>query len=131
VDDLVFKAGIFDSLASEEVIVSSIDQEHLDVDKHFGNEYFAIKNHHETRHSKCQESKGCYGQPIFDANTSDGDEQNFSKVFLKPLGTILVYDDYALDLCKFYGRDFHINLISYPSPTNEQYFLNKNHMYEQ
>jgi hypothetical protein len=77
VDDLVLEACIFDNLSSEEVIVSNIDQEQLVVDKDFGNEYFAIREHHETRHFECQESKVCYGQPIFVGNTNDGDEQNF------------------------------------------------------
>jgi hypothetical protein len=134
VDYLVLKACIFNNLSSEEATVSNIDQEQLVVDKHFDNEYLVVREHPETRHSECQESKVCYGQPIFDGNTSDGDEQNFSMVCLEPLGTIPVYDDYAPDPCKCYGgveRDFHINLISYPSPTNEQSCLNKNHMYEQ
>ena len=74
VDDLVLEAGIFDSLASEGVIISNIDQEQLVVDKHFGSEYFVVRGHPKTRHSECQESKVCYGKPIFDGNTSDGDK---------------------------------------------------------
>jgi hypothetical protein len=134
VDDLVLEAGIFDSLASEEVTISNIDQEHLVVDKHFGNEYFVVRKHPETRHSECQESKVCYGQPIFDGNTSDGDKHNFSMICLEPLRTIHVDDDYDHDPYKCYGgveRDFHINLIFYPSPINEQPCLNKNQVYEQ
>jgi hypothetical protein len=134
VDDLVLEEGIFDSLASEEVTISSIDQEHLIVDKHFGNEYFVVRKNHEPRHYECKESKVCYGQPIFDGHTSDGDEQNFSMICLESLSTILIYDDNDLDPCKCYGgveRDFHVNLVSYPSQTNEQPSLNKNHVYEQ
>jgi hypothetical protein len=102
VDYLVLKACIFNILSSEEATISNIDQEHLVVEKHFDNEYLTIKEHPKTRHSKFQESKVCYGQPIFDGNTSDGDEKKISMVFLEPLGNILVYDDYAPDPCKCY-----------------------------
>jgi hypothetical protein len=57
VDDLVLKVCIFDNLSSEEVTISNIYQEHLVVDKKFGNEYFFVRKHPETRHSECQESK--------------------------------------------------------------------------
>jgi hypothetical protein len=127
VDDFVLEAGILDNLVSEEVTVSNIDQELFVVDKHFGDECFAGREHPETRRSECQESKVCY------EHTSDGDEQNFSMFCLEPFGAILVYDD-DFDPCKCYGgveRDFHMQLISHPSPTNEQPCLDENHVYEQ
>jgi hypothetical protein len=133
VDDLVLKEYIFDNLSSGEVIVSNIYQEQLVVDKHFDNEYFVLREHPETRHFECHESKVCYGQPIFDGNTSDGNEHNSSMICLEPLSIIPVYDDYDPDPCKCYGgveRDFHINLISYPSTTNEQPCINKKHVHE-
>jgi hypothetical protein len=75
VDDFVLKASIFDNLASEEVTVSNIDQEHLVVDKKFGNEYFVVRKNPKKRHYECQVSKVCHGQPFFDGNTSDGDKK--------------------------------------------------------
>jgi hypothetical protein len=126
-DDFFLEAGILDSLVSEEVIVSNIDQELFVVDKHFGDECFASREHPETRCYECQGSKVCY------EHTSYGDEQKKFMFCLEPFGAIPVYDD-DFDPCNFYGgveRDFHMQLISHPSPTNEQPYLDENHVYEQ
>ena len=103
VDDFVLEADIFDNLASDEVTVSNIEQEHLVVDKHFDDEHFVDREHIETKHYECLDSKVFYGQPIFDEYTSDGDEQFFSMISLEPLSTIPIYDDYESDPWEFYG----------------------------
>jgi hypothetical protein len=71
--------------------------------------------------------------PFFYEYTSDGDEQNFSMISLELLNTNHVYDDYEFDPWECYGGvegELHMQLISYPSPTNEQPCFDKNHVYE-
>ena len=92
------------------------------------------REHIETKHYECLESKVFYGQPIFDEYTSDGDEHNFSMFYLEPLSTIHVYDDYESDPWECYGGvegELHMQLISYPSPKNEQPYFDKTHVYEE
>jgi len=92
------------------------------------------REHLETKNYECQESKFFYGQPIFDEYTSDGDEHNFSMIYLEPLSIIPVYDDYESDPWECYGGvegQLHMQLISYPSPKNEQPYFDKTHVYEE
>jgi hypothetical protein len=58
VDDFVLEANIFDNLASDEVIVSNIEQEQFVVDKQFDDEHFVDREHLETKHSEMSRVKG-------------------------------------------------------------------------
>jgi hypothetical protein len=68
VDDFFLEAGILDNLVYEEVTVSNIDQVLFVVDKHFGDECFASREHPEKRCSECQESKVCMNIPVMVMN---------------------------------------------------------------